>query len=342
MALAAEKSAAHKKRAVIASAGGVLLLGALLALLPPTRVGSKTTGFLSRTPGLPTAASVFLVPPDRSDGGTEPSAGPAPAVASPPQRTAALPIPLWGNGGAITLTFDDYGTPVRVNAILDLLAQYHVRAIFFPIGLWANAHPDLIARMLREGHLVGNHTYDHAYLPRLRAGQIRDEIARGYQSTLFRPPYGAYNPLVASIAAQLGYQVVLWTIDTRDWAGVSASSIVATVLGRARPGAIVLMHMHGAHTLEALPEIIQRLQAAGYVLSTAAALPGAAVTVGSPTPSPSASATLTPTPLVSPTLTSTPASPPTASPSPIAATPTARKALVTPVPTETLTRVPRP
>ncbi len=278
---------------------------ASLASSPPRQASSLPLVLPSDTP-IPTRSAGEATPP------------------TPLRSSAALAIAGWGNGGSITLTFDDYGATERVNTLLDILGQDHVRAIFFLTGLWTAAHPDLIRRMLREGHLVENHTYDHARLTRLSASQIRDEIVRGYPSTLFRPPYGAYNPLVASIAAQLGYQLVLWTIDTRDWTGVSASSILATVLGQARPGAIVLMHMHGAHTLEALPEMIRRLQAAGYVLDVGAvrAVPTAGVAVPAPTAATAPSTWPSPTVTPEPSPTGTPAASST--------------------PTEHLTMIPRP
>lgn len=189
------------------------------------------------------------------------------AAAAPSSESGAVaPAPITRGAGAVTLSFDDYGSPARVNAILDVLATNGVKAVFCLTGDWAADHPDLVARMRSEGHLLCNHTASHVWLTRLPDEAVRQEIAGGVQSTLLRPPYGDYNATVASIAASLGYQIYLWSIDTRDWSGVSADSIVNTVVGNLRPGAVVLMHLHGTSTLDALPRLIAAVRAAGYDL----------------------------------------------------------------------------
>lgn len=177
---------------------------------------------------------------------------PAPAVAARP------------GSGTVTLSFDDSATPARVNAILDILAQQRVRAVFCVIGDWAAANPDLIARMQAEGHALCNHTASHAWLTRISEVEVRAEIQGGVQGSLLRPPYGATNATVAAIAAELGYQVFLWNIDTRDWSGVSADSIVSTVAAGLQPGGVILMHLHGPATLDALPAVIKLIRDAGY------------------------------------------------------------------------------
>lgn len=168
--------------------------------------------------------------------------------------------------GTVTLSFDDYASPARVGAILDVLARYNVKAVFCLIGNWAAANPTLVARITGEGHMLCNHTASHANLTRLSDDSMRKEILGGTQSTLLRPPYGAYDARVANIAGSLGYSLFLWSIDTRDWTGISADAIVNAVMSKVRPGAIVLMHLHGASTLDALPRVIEQVRAAGYTL----------------------------------------------------------------------------
>ncbi len=167
----------------------------------------------------------------------------------------------------IVLSFDDGGD--SASGILDVLNRYGAKAIFFPIGSWAKSHPDLVKRMVNEGHLVGGHTYAHPLLTRLSADQIRAEIAGGNigNTNLFRPPYGAFNPLVSSIVSDLGSRMYLWNIDPRDWARTYAGGdqeIVDQITSRAFPGAVVVLHLQVRNTLIALPTIIERLQAAGY------------------------------------------------------------------------------
>ncbi len=172
-------------------------------------------------------------------------------------------------GRTITLTFDDGGD--SAGPILDVLARSGVKAIFFPTGMWAKAHPDLIKRMIAEGHLVGDHTDTHAYLTRLPEPRIRAEIAAGNvgNTNLFRPPYGAFNSLVISIVQDMGFRLFLWNVDPRDWARTYPGGdreIVDAVTSRAFPGAVVVLHLQVRNALLALPTIIERLRAAGYTI----------------------------------------------------------------------------
>lgn len=180
---------------------------------------------------------------------------------------------------AVALTFDDGGSVYRVKTILDILASYQVKATFFLLGNWVNDNPDLVRRMVADGHEIGNHSYSHPRFTWLSEAEIRREIdvtqtaiaeAIGRApAALFRPPYGSYNGGVISTVKDMGYEaVVMWDIDTRDWSGVSGAAISEHVLGNVSPGSIVLFHLHGAYTAEALTELIPALQRQGYKLST--------------------------------------------------------------------------
>ena len=183
----------------------------------------------------------------------------------PPPRIAP------GRGEKLVLTFDDDPrTPEHAYQLLDVLARHRVRAIFFPTGAWAAAHPEFAERALAQGHFVCNHTHSHADLTKLSPKQIRFEIQQGAgrgQCDLLRPPYGRSNTMVEWVVGSLGYRLYWWNIDSRDWEGRSAQSIADIVLGTARPGGVAIFHMHGAHTLEALPAIIETLRGAGYELT---------------------------------------------------------------------------
>lgn len=183
------------------------------------------------------------------------------------------------NQPAVALTFDDGGSVYRVKTILDILASYQAKATFFLLGNWVNDNPDLVRRMMAEGHEVGNHSYSHPRFTWLSAEDIRREIeitqtaiaeaAGKAPAALFRPPYGSYNGGVISAIKDMGYEaVVMWDIDTRDWSGVSGAAISEHVLDSVSPGSIVLFHLHGAHTAEALTALIPALQGQGYKLST--------------------------------------------------------------------------
>ena len=126
----------------------------------------------------------------------------------------------------IALTFDDGPNPEATPRLLDVLARNHVRATFFLIGNFARREPRLTRRIAAEGHLVGNHTMSHPWLPRLSSARIRQEIAGcnqiledtlGAPVRFFRPPHGARRPAVLEIAADLGLRTTMWNLIIEDW-----------------------------------------------------------------------------------------------------------------------------
>jgi peptidoglycan/xylan/chitin deacetylase (PgdA/CDA1 family) len=179
----------------------------------------------------------------------------------------------------VWLTFDDGGPKANVLSILATLRKENVKAIFFPTGVWKKANPGLVKQIVAEGHILGNHTYSHRALSKLGKGAIKREIAKGVESTnspkLLRPPYGAgaFDMRVQSVAKNMGYQMCFWTVDTRDWAGPSASTIIKRVKrgqkGITQPvkaGGVVLMHMHPKNTSKALPGVIKAVRSKGLEL----------------------------------------------------------------------------
>jgi peptidoglycan/xylan/chitin deacetylase (PgdA/CDA1 family) len=175
-----------------------------------------------------------------------------------------------GEGARAVLTFDD-GSRTRTEGVrlLDLLRSLEVRAILFPTGDWARKFPDLFARAKAEGHLVCNHTRTHRNLTTLPDAEVIAEIEGGAghgECALLRPPSMGNSPRVEAIASRLGYRMFLWDIDSRDWEGLPADDLENAVLGSMRPDSVVLLHMHQAQTFAALPSLVARLRAAGYVL----------------------------------------------------------------------------
>lgn len=176
-----------------------------------------------------------------------------------------------GGGNKVILTFDDSGS--QANSILDIMARYGAKGFFFPTGQFAASDPNVVQRMYYEGHLVCNHTHGHADLTTLSYEGVRSEILNGAgvgTCDLLRPPYGSHNGFVDSIAADMGYRIYMWDVDTRDWARRypgGDQEILNIALSEAFPGAVILMHMHIDNTVYALPGIIEGLQNAGYTLS---------------------------------------------------------------------------
>lgn len=185
-----------------------------------------------------------------------------------PDPVSILP----GEGAPIVLSFDD-GPHRRGQAdkLLTLLREQKARAIFFPTGRWAKQRADWVERARRDGHLVCNHTFSHRNLTlNITDAEIRKEIEGGAghgSCSYFRPPLMAADKRVKRIAHELGYQLFFWDIDSRDWQDTPSRDIENLVLSQARPGAVVLLHMHSRGTLLALPRLLYRLRKAGYVLT---------------------------------------------------------------------------
>lgn len=148
----------------------------------------------------------------------------------------------------LALTFDDGPDPESTPALLDLLARVGARATFFVLGARAAQNPELIARILAEGHEIGNHTWDHPSLTSLTPDEAEAQLRRTRDSlaphgqALMRPPYGHQDFRVNRIARRLGHRVVLWNVNGGDWQGEGAEAIAGRILAQAAPGAIVLLH----------------------------------------------------------------------------------------------------
>ncbi|AWS40168.1 hypothetical protein DKM19_01315 [Streptosporangium sp. 'caverna'] len=183
----------------------------------------------------------------------------------------------------VALTYDD-GPGPETGRLLDILADHNARATFFCLGSNAAAHPELLQRMRNEGHLAANHTWSHRDLTAMSPIEIADQLVRtqreithaiGQVPTLMRPPYGATDTQVTSIAGTLGLAVIRWNVDTQDERDADPRAIADRTVSRAVPGAIILLHdVHGA-TVDATPEILRRLTAEGYTFVTVPELYGA-------------------------------------------------------------------
>lgn len=185
----------------------------------------------------------------------------------------------------IAITFDDGPHPVYTPEILSILSEYDVRATFFVVGENAEWYPDLVRRELAEGHEIGNHTYSHANLRKSGYDAVMSEILdmenavyenTEYRCHLLRPPGGLYGDPVCHAAEMLDYTVILWSIDTRDWAHTPRKKIVDTVLDQVKSGDIILFHDYigggDSPTPDALRAIIPELLDRGYRFVTVSEL----------------------------------------------------------------------
>jgi peptidoglycan/xylan/chitin deacetylase (PgdA/CDA1 family) len=177
---------------------------------------------------------------------------------------------------SLALTFDDGPDPVRTPLLLDLLAEQGVKATFFLLGKQVDAHPELTARIVAEGHEIGNHTYNHRYLPLARSRRVAAELeatdraierATGIKPQLARPPYGGRSPRNVRVFERLAKRLVLWDVNSYDWKGHPADVVVRRVVERTRPGSIILMHDArdgGETTIEAVRTLVPVLRADDY------------------------------------------------------------------------------
>lgn len=187
------------------------------------------------------------------------------------------------NDKKVALTFDDGPDPRYTPQILDILKQYNAKATFFLIGARAKAHKGIVERIVREGHVVGNHTYWHPNLVKGGAGNLDWEVKEtentineivGYKPSLFRAPYGSLNDGLVQQLGKMGNSIIGWSVDSLDWMQLSPEQIEKNVLSNVHPGAIILMH-DGGHwtmdllgTVQSLHKIISEIQKDGVEFVT--------------------------------------------------------------------------
>ncbi|MHB0790207.1 chitooligosaccharide deacetylase NodB [Bradyrhizobium sp. 5.13L] len=189
----------------------------------------------------------------------------------------------------VYLTFDDGPDPRWTASILDVLAEHAVPATFFVIGACAAAHPELIQRMITEGHEVGNHTMTHPDLSRCEPAEVQHEIQSASdviravcpEASLrhMRAPYGIWTDQVRAMSTKAGLIPLHWSVDPRDWSRPGVAAIVDAVLASVGPGAVVLLHdgcppvereqaidCGRDQTLEALSRLIPALGEQGFAI----------------------------------------------------------------------------
>jgi peptidoglycan/xylan/chitin deacetylase (PgdA/CDA1 family) len=188
------------------------------------------------------------------------------------------------DGAQVALTFDDGPDPVHTPALLDALAQLHVKATFFVLGAEVDRNPALVRRIVAEGHELGNHTYPHRYLPMARRKTVLMELAAtdraiaaatGIVPTIARPPYGGRSPKTVRAFVRAAKRLVLWDVNSYDWKGKPAEDLARRVVDRARPGSIVLLHEAregGEITVDAVRMLVPALRARGFELVTVSGL----------------------------------------------------------------------
>ena len=203
----------------------------------------------------------------------------------------ALPIGVYHNHAndenKIALTFDDGPHPRYTLEILKILDEYHVPATFFFVGENVSYYPEAARKVAESGHEIGNHTHSHPCVKKQSEEAFREQLTQcedtikrvtGIHPKLFRPPQGSWNTRVYEIAREKGYSVILWDVDTLDWAHTPSNKISDYVVSNVKSGNIILMHDYhsgGCTTIDALRSFIPQLLKKGYQFVTVSELIGA-------------------------------------------------------------------
>lgn len=174
----------------------------------------------------------------------------------------------------IALTFDDGPHPVYTPKLLDGLKERNVKATFFVVGKNIEGREDIIKRMDEEGHIIGNHTYDHVKITGLPEEEACAQITKtselvkeitGKNTEFVRPPFGAWDKKL-----ECGFEMfpVLWSIDPLDWTTKNVDAVVQKVLSRAEENSIILLHDYYDSSVEAALKIVDALLERGFEFVT--------------------------------------------------------------------------
>ncbi len=201
-----------------------------------------------------------------------------------PTSTFFRPVLVRGprDSKSVCLTFDDGPSAQFTGQILDILREHHVPATFFVCGTNVEENPDLLRRIVAEGHEVGNHTYSHPFMFFKSRRRMADEIDRtqsaiekvaGFRPTLFRPPYGSRWFGLVPTLSERGMRLIQWSAAGYDWKK-DAAGITRSILHAIEPGAIILLHdgretrpaneIDRSPTVQALPDLIAGARRGGY------------------------------------------------------------------------------
>ena len=187
-------------------------------------------------------------------------------------------------GKRVALTFDDGPHPIYTHRILNILDRYGVKATFFVVGCNVENYPEAFREIANSKNEIGNHTYSHRNIGDMSEAQIRSEVKLTEEAiashsvrhaSVLRPPEGHFGNNLKKVSEDEGYDIVLWSIDTLDWAHTPADKIATKVLLSLSDGDIILMHDYTsgrAHTCEALELMIPKMLEMGYEFVTVSEL----------------------------------------------------------------------
>jgi peptidoglycan/xylan/chitin deacetylase (PgdA/CDA1 family) len=245
----------------------VLLSVGLSASCSPKKPGSANR----LRPGTPLPGAVGQA--NAAGGGTLP----APPAAKMSYSQFKVPGPY------VAITFDDGPVPANTPRLLDMLRDRGIKSTFFVVGNFAVRNPQIIRRIVAEGHEIANHTWTHRALTSLSDSGVRSELQRSQDLVvqvagaanapkMFRPPGGAITARQKSwIMSEFGYPCILWSIDPRDWEAPSHGGckgqpweLTRRIVSQAKAGDIILVHDLHASSVDAMPATLDGLLGRGF------------------------------------------------------------------------------
>lgn len=155
--------------------------------------------------------------------------------------------------------------------ILDILAEYDIKATFFVYGAYVDENPEMARRIVEEGHILGNHSYSHPDFSQISDEEVLQQIewtqesiydATGYEAFLYRMPFGAGGPRVVNLLSD--YTSIIWNLDSLDWHLQDANAIYENVMANMSNDALILMHDTGQYTVDAVARFVPELVERGY------------------------------------------------------------------------------
>lgn len=180
----------------------------------------------------------------------------------------------------VYLTFDNGYEAGYTSQILDTLKQNNVKAVFFITGHYLNSQPELVERMIKEGHIVGNHTVNHYSLSDLSDDELKKEIQKlhtavydkfGYEMKYIRPPKGEFSQRTLALTKGLGYTTVMWSFAYDDWDENKQGReeyAKDKILSNIHNGCVILLHANSKDNCNVLNDVINQIKNMGYEFKT--------------------------------------------------------------------------
>lgn len=185
-------------------------------------------------------------------------------------------IPIYSVGrddGEIAITFDCAWGAEDMKSILSTLKNHNCKATFFVLGTWAEQNPEIMKKIVADGHETGNHSYNHTHYTAMSQSDMLTDIDKcnkaikdttGISPTLFRAPSGDYNNSVIETVHSKNMEYIQWSIDSLDWRNLNCEQMLERIIPKTQSGDILLFHNGTAHTAESLDKILTELEKKGF------------------------------------------------------------------------------